>query len=132
MVDITAQTGKDVKPPGSRLPEFKQTAYNTLRFSLTLVEKIAGCFPVPGVKDAIGSLNLVIDRFDVGGSCLVNQNPIYMALFQKTGQNATEMEALLKSFDSLDGILQSFYKTKSPLGNDMTEDMKRQIAGLSA
>ena len=55
-----------------------------------------------------------------------------MAAFQKTKQNVSEMEALLKSFDTLDGILQSFQKTKSPLGNDMTEDMKGQIAGLSA
>lgn len=42
------------------------------------------------------------------------------------------MEVLLKSFDTLDGILQSFHKSKSPLGNDMTEDMKKQIGGLSA
>lgn len=73
---VTAQTGKDIKPPGSRdsrHPEFKPIAYNTLKFSLTLVEAIAGCFPVPGVKGAIGSLNLVIDRFDVGGSCMMRE-----------------------------------------------------------
>ena len=72
----TAGTGKDITPPGSRdsqHPGFKQVAYNTLKFSLTLVETIAGCFPVPGVKGAIGSLNLIIDRFDVGSSCMMDE-----------------------------------------------------------
>ena len=42
------------------------------------------------------------------------------------------MDVLLTAFDTLEGILQSFHKTKSPLGNDMTEDMKKQIKDLSA
>jgi hypothetical protein len=41
------------------------------------------------------------------------------------------MKAIHRSFDSLHDILQSFHKRKSPLGNDMTADMKRLIVGLS-
>ena len=49
----------------SRPSEFRQTVYNTFILSLKLVEKLAGIFPVPGIKGAIGTLNVAIEQFDV-------------------------------------------------------------------
>jgi hypothetical protein len=48
-----------------RAQNFKQIAYNTLKLSLTLLEKVSESFPIPGVKGALGGINLMIDRFDV-------------------------------------------------------------------
>jgi hypothetical protein len=53
----------------SRPSEFNRTIYNTFTFSLKLVETLAEIFPVPGVKSAIATLNVTIERFDVRMAC---------------------------------------------------------------
>jgi hypothetical protein len=45
--------------------DVREVAANTLTFGLSLAEKIAECAPVPGLKGAIGALNLTLSRFEV-------------------------------------------------------------------
>jgi hypothetical protein len=58
---------KHEKPAPGRpsASDVRQVAANTLTFGLSLAEKIAECAPVPGLKGAIGALNLILNRFDV-------------------------------------------------------------------
>jgi hypothetical protein len=56
---------KPEKPAPGRPSDVRQLAASTLGFGLSLVEQIADCVPVPGLRSAIGGLNLILDRFDV-------------------------------------------------------------------
>jgi hypothetical protein len=56
---------KPEKPAPGRPSDVRQVAANTLIFGLSLAEKIAECAPVPGLKGAISTLNLILNRSDV-------------------------------------------------------------------
>src|SRR5438876_169230 len=53
------------KESRSRFKEVKDTALNTLRFSLTLTTAITDSVPVPGLKAVFAGLQVILERFDV-------------------------------------------------------------------
>ena len=74
------------KPPRGRPSDMRQVAASTLIFGLSLAEKIAECAPVPGLKGAIASLNLVLNRSEVRiihnltGRRLINKGALFRML----------------------------------------------------
>jgi hypothetical protein len=75
---IHSHSNDNVPSPPS---DFRRTVYNTFTFSLKLVETLAEIFPVPGIKSAIGTLNVTIERFDVAYCLPSNTIPHLNASF---------------------------------------------------
>lgn len=56
---------KPAKQAPDRLSDVTQVAANTLIFGLSLIERVSECAPVPGLRAAVGGVNLILERFNV-------------------------------------------------------------------
>ncbi|KAG6829936.1 hypothetical protein H0H87_009696 [Tephrocybe sp. NHM501043] len=90
----------------------KQVVSNTFVFALSLVEKLAECAPVPGLKGAVGAFHVVMQRFE------------------DSEQNLGDFDDLVTAIDSFNDILSKFEDT-SVTGRGLTDDLGEQLFMLS-
>ncbi|KAF8060790.1 hypothetical protein FPV67DRAFT_307115 [Lyophyllum atratum] len=89
-----------------------QVVTNTFIFALSLVEKIAECAPVPGLKGAIGAFHIMMQRLE------------------DSDENMHDFGDLVSSIDTLNAILSMFEDT-SATGRGLTDDLGEQLFMLS-
>jgi hypothetical protein len=90
--------------------DYSSAIINSLKFASSLLEKMSEQVPIPGLKAAFGSVNFIIERFDVGlYICMAWK--LLNSESQKAKQNTTDFGFLASSIDEWNSVL----KRVSPL-----------------